>query len=236
MVIWLDDPEADHEFKEILKKIMQFRSGEVANLMEQHGMKYRQNWGVSVVDLKKIAGESVPSHVLALKLWNKQWRETMILASLLDEPDQVSEEQMDFWTKSLDNSEIAEQLSFNLWWKTPWAYVKAMEWCRGKKHWMRYTAVHLAGRLALVDKKSPDEMFDPFFEEFLPLAKDNMLSVILYRTMILFVERSPELKNEVLAFVEEIRNSGSEVAISLAVEIFTGIQGSRTFRSPTTSS
>ena len=224
MEIWLDDQEVEKCYKQILWKIMQFRSGEVANLMEQHGIKYRQNWGVSLVDLKKIAGESVPSHVLALKLWNKQWRETMILASMLDEPYKVSEEQMDFWTKSLDNSEIAEQLSFNLWWKTPSAYVKALEWCRGKKHWMHYTAVHLAGRLAQVDKKSPDEMFDPFFEEFLPLTKDKALSTMLCRTLIIFANRSPELNNEVLTFAEEIRNSGSEVAILLASEIFAGIQ------------
>jgi hypothetical protein len=224
MEIWLDDPEAEHEFKEILQKIMQFRSGEVATLMEQHGIRYRHNWGVSLVDLRKIAIGSAPSHVLALKLWNRQWRETMILASLLDESAKVSEEQMDFWTKSIENSEIAEQLSYNLWWKTPWAYAKALEWCRGKKHWIRYTAIHLAGRLAQVDSKSPDEMFDLFFEEFVPLAKDASLSDSIYRTMILFVNRSAGLKNGVLTFAEEIRNSGSAVAISLAAEIASGIR------------
>ena len=223
MEIWLDNPEVAHEFKEILNKIMQFRNGEVAKLMEQHGIRYRHNWGVSLVDLSKIASGSAPSHVLALKLWNRQWRETMILASMLDEPDKVSEEQMDFWTKSIENSEIAEQLSYNLWWKTPWAYAKALEWCRGKKHWIRFTAIHLAGRLAQVDSKSPDEMFELFFEEFLPLAKDSSLSGSIYRTMILFADRSADLKDRVQAFADEIRNSGSSVAISLAAEISSGI-------------
>jgi hypothetical protein len=121
----------------------------------------------------------------------------MILATMLEEPGKVTEQQMDFWTKSIENCELAEQLSANLWWKTPLAFVKALEWCRGKKHWIRYTGVHLAGKLARVATSSPDEMFEPFFDEFVPLSKDSALSQVLYRTLLIFTSRSDYLRKMV---------------------------------------
>jgi 3-methyladenine DNA glycosylase AlkD len=148
------------------------------------------NWGVSIIDLREIARQFEPDHLLALKLWNKQWRETMILATLLDEPKLVTEEQIDFWTKTFENTEIAEQASANLWVKTKFAFVKAMEWCRGKKHIIRFTGLHLIGRLALTDKSAIDEMFEPFFEELPTLAKDSSLNTVFYRTVLMLWENA----------------------------------------------
>jgi len=135
--------------------------------MQLKSIRFKQNFGVYIIDLREIAAQFEPDHLLALKLWNKQWRETMILATLTDEPKLVTEEQIDYWTKTFENTEIAEQASANLWVKTKFAYVKAMEWCRGKKHIIRYTGVHLIGRLALTDKDAIDEMVEPFFESFM---------------------------------------------------------------------
>ncbi|TNF41824.1 MAG: hypothetical protein EP310_06760, partial [Bacteroidetes bacterium] len=141
----LDDKETEQKFQQILKLVKARKSGEVADLMKQNGITYKTNWGVSVIELREIAAGFERNHLLALKLWNKQWRETMILATLIDEPKQVTEEQIDFWTKTFENTEIAEQASANLWVKTKFAYVKAMEWCRGKKHIIRFTGIHLIG-------------------------------------------------------------------------------------------
>ena len=135
----LDNQETEKKFQQILSLIKLRKSGEVADLMNEKGMKYKMNWGVSIIELREIAKQFEPDHLLALKLWNKQWRETMILATLIDDPKQVTEEQIDFWTKTFENTEIAEQASANLWVKTKFAFIKAMEWCRGKK---AYNSLH----------------------------------------------------------------------------------------------
>lgn len=219
MEFLLDDASIEHQFQEILKIIRLYKSGEVAANLESRGINYKLNWGVSIMDLRKIAAGYSPSHLLALKLWNKQWRETMILATFLDEPGKVSEQQMDFWTKSFENSEIAEQASANLWWKSPFAYVKALEWCRGKKHWLHYTAIHLMGRLAMMDKKSPDEMFEPFFEELATLAKDEKLSTVIERSLILMANRSDYLKEMVMEFVKVLGENESPACKMLSENI-----------------
>ena len=221
----LDNGDTENEFQQILKRIKLRKNGDVAHAMKERGIQYKLNWGVSVVDLREIARSFNSSHLLALKLWNKQWRETMILATLLDESDEVTEEQMDFWTKSIENSEMAEQVSANLWAKTKFAYTKALEWCRGKKHLVRYTGIHLAGRLALADKKAIDEMFEPFFEEFLTLAKDAKLHTVLHRTIIALASRSKFLYQQTIELSKNLQLSDSETAIHFGESLFEELSG-----------
>jgi 3-methyladenine DNA glycosylase AlkD len=223
MEFLLDDSSIEQQFQKILRTIRLYKSGEVADNLKLRGINYKLIWGVSIMDLRKIAADYTPSHLLALKLWNKQWRETMILATLLDEPGKVTEQQMDFWTKSFENSEMAEQAAANLWWRSPFAYIKALEWCRGKKHWLHYTAIHLMGRLAMMDKKSPDEMFEPFFEELATLAKDEKLSTVIERSSIIMAHRSDYLKELVSEFVTALKDSNLPVAAQLAGNIEAGI-------------
>jgi 3-methyladenine DNA glycosylase AlkD len=216
----LDNQETEKKFQQILMLIKSCKSGEVADLMSQNGIAYKTNWGVSVIDLREIAKQFDPDHLLALKLWNKHWRETMILATLIDEPNQVTEEQIDFWTKTFENTEIAEQASANLWVKTKFAYVKAMEWCRGKKHIIRFTGIHLIGRLALTDKSAIDEMFEPFFEELPTLAKDSRLNTVFYRTILTLGMRSEYLHKQTLELSQILQMSDSENAVKQGEELF----------------
>ncbi len=216
----LDNNESEQKYQALLKGIKLRKSGEVADSMNQKGFNYKLNWGVSILDLRELAKQYTPDHVLALKLWNKQWRETMILATLLDDPKAVSEEQMDFWTKSFENTEIAEQASTNLWVKSKFAFVKALEWCRGKKHIVHFTGIHLLGRLALTDKSAIDEMFEPFFEELPTLAKDKKLFTPLYRTIIALGTRSKLLNEQCRELSKIFQLSESENAVQLGEQLY----------------
>lgn len=216
----LDNPETEKKFQQILSLIKMRKSGEVSDMMKQKGINYKLNWGVSIIDLRDIAQQFEPGHLLALKLWNKEWRETMILATLLDEPKLVTEEQMDFRTKSFENTEIAEQASTNLYVKTKFAFIKALEWCRGKKHIIRFTGIHLMGRLAISEKKAIDEMFEPFFEELPTLAKDEKLYTVLYRAVLALGARSKYLNEHSVELSRTLQLSDSETAIKLGQELF----------------
>jgi len=216
----LDNNEAEAQFQALLKAIKRLKSGDVADTMKQQGIRYKLNWGVSILDLRELAQNYRKDHLLALKLWNKQWRETMILATLLDEPKAVSEEQMDFWTKSFENIEIAEQASTNLWVKSPFAFIKALEWCRGKKHLVRFTGVHLMGRLAITDKNAIDEMFEPFFEELSTLAKDEKLFTPIYRAVIALGTRSKYLNQQCSELAKTFQLSEAENAARLGEQLF----------------
>lgn len=216
MEVLLDDPATEKLFRELLTKIRLMKNGETVALMKKMGLNYRINWGASIISLRELSKQYEKNHLLALKLWNKQWRETMIMATLLEEPEKLSEEQMDYWTKSFESNELAEQAVMNLFVHTKFAFVKALEYCRGKKHLVRYTGLLLLGRLAMVDKKAIDEMFEPFFEVLLPLSKDPALSQIFFRTMSILINRSETLMQVCDDFANEMLLLEEEQARSMA--------------------
>lgn len=220
MDLILDNNETEKQFQHLLKVIKLRQNGEVSEAMTQRGLQYKMNYGVSLIHLRELAKNYQHSHLLALKLWNKQWRETMIMATLLDEPNLVTEEQMDFWTKSFENNEIAEQASSNLWVNTKFAFIKALEWCRGKKHLVRFTGVHLMGRLAIAEKTAIDEMFESFFEELPTLAKDAQLYTPLYRAIIAMGSRSKLLNEQCIELSKTFQLSDSENATKLGEQLF----------------
>ncbi|MGE5395672.1 MAG: hypothetical protein ACM3P1_13095 [Candidatus Saccharibacteria bacterium] len=224
MDLLIDDPKSEQQFRQILTRIRLAKSGETVDLMKKHGLSYKVNWGASIMSLRDIASRYEPNHLLALKLWNKQWRETMILAAMIDVPSEVTEEQMDYWTKSLETTEIAETLNTFLWAKTKFAFIKSLEWCRGKKHLVRFTGLHLMGRLAITEKSAMDELFEPFFDVLSPLAKDPNLKQIFYRSYILLGMKSKTMNERAIQFAEELKLLDNETSNSLSEMILSELR------------
>jgi hypothetical protein len=217
----LDHPETEKLYQRILKSIPSMQNGITSTSMEQRGIHYEKNWGVSIVDLKNYATQVEKNHLLALKLWNKKWRETMILASLLDEPSEISEEQMDFWIKTSENIDIVEQIVMNLFCDTPYAFVKALEWCRGKKLLVKSAGLLMMGRLSLTSKNDIDEMFEIFFEVLPPLSKDAALSTIFYRSVCQLARHSQNMATQCVSFAESLIDSESKNAQKTGKELYT---------------
>lgn len=224
MDLLIDDPKSEQQFRQILTRIRLAKSGETVELMKNHGLTYKVNWGASIMSLRDIASQYEPNHLLALKLWNKQWRETMILAAMVDVPSEVTEEQMDYWTKSLETTEIAETLNTFLWAKTKFAFIKSLEWCRGKKHLVRFTGLHLMGRLAITEKTAMDELFEPFFDVLSPLAKDANLKQIFYRSFILLGMKSKAMNEKAIKFAEELKLLDTETSNDLSEMILSELR------------
>jgi len=219
----LDNPDAERMFQEILSKIKPLQNGEVVNSMQKRGVDYKVNLGVSIPLLRNIASDYANNHLLALKLWNKQWRETMILATLLEEPEAVTENQMDFWVKNFQSIEIAEQAAMNLFSKTRFAYQKAFEYCLGKKLWVKIVGLLMIGRLALTDRNAPDEKFDSFFELMPPLSKDPQLAIVFSRVYIQIGLRNLNLNQIAISHAEILKTIDSKTAQENAEHILTEI-------------
>ena len=224
MDLLIDDPKIEQQFQQILIRIRLLKNGEIVAQMKERGLVYKVNWGASIMALREIASKYETNHLLALKLWNKQWRETMILAAMMDVPAEVTEEQMDYWTKSLETTEIAENLNTFLWVRTRFAFVKSLEWCRGKKHLVRFAGIHLMGRLAIVQKTAIDELFEPFFDVLLPLAKDPNLKQIFYRSFILLGMKSKTMNENAILFAEGLNVFDSLTSKTLSDMILTELR------------
>ncbi|MFQ5911139.1 MAG: DNA alkylation repair protein [Thermoplasmata archaeon] len=67
-------------------------------------------------------------HDLAHQLWASDILETKILASMVDDPKLVTEEQLESWVRDLDSWEVCDQCCVNLFEKTRFTYEKCFEW------------------------------------------------------------------------------------------------------------
>ncbi len=65
--------------------------------------------GVTVPELRRIAKMTGKDHELALALWRTGVADARILASMVDEPQAVTPEQMDAWVADFDSWDVCDQ-------------------------------------------------------------------------------------------------------------------------------
>jgi 3-methyladenine DNA glycosylase AlkD len=127
--------------------------------------------GVSVPDLRKIAKEIGKNHHLALQLWKTKIPDAMILASMVDIPEEVTEKQMDAWVKDINSWDVCDQLCINLFENTPFVLKKIEEWSKSKEEFIKRTAFSLIACLAWHKKDASNN----FFVSFFPIIKDGSI-------------------------------------------------------------
>ncbi|MFC1538522.1 DNA alkylation repair protein [Candidatus Latescibacterota bacterium] len=151
------------EYANIIERLEQLGDPSAAEGMAKYGITAQKIYGVSIPDLRKLAKETGKNHELALKLWRTNSRETRILASMVDEPKCLTEKQMDEWVRDFDSWEVCDQCIMNLFEKVPLAWDKAVEWSADSAEFVKRAGFVVMARLAVSDKKAPDERFYVFF-------------------------------------------------------------------------
>ena len=141
--------------------------------MARFGISTKKALGVSIPDLRKIAREIGKDHDLAKELWSSDIRETRILASLIDNPKEVTKEQMDAWVKDFDCWDVCDQTCMNLFRHTQYAYQKAVEWSARDEEFVKRAGFVMMATLAVSDKKADDLKFERFFPIMKREATDN---------------------------------------------------------------
>jgi len=129
--------------------------------MARYGIKTDDAFGVPVPELRRIAKGHRRDHELALALWQTGSHEARLLAGMVDDPAQVTEEQMESWAGDFDSWDVCDQVTSNLFDKTPFAYDKVAEWSGREDEWVKRAAFATAAALAVQDKKAADERFVP---------------------------------------------------------------------------
>ena len=129
--------------------------------MARYGIKTDDAFGVPVPELRRIAKGHRRDHELALALWQTGSHEARLLAGMVDDPAQVTEEQMESWAGDFDSWDVCDQVTSNLFDKTPFAYDKVAEWGGREDEWVKRAAFATAAALAVQDKKAADERFVP---------------------------------------------------------------------------
>jgi 3-methyladenine DNA glycosylase AlkD len=151
------------EFEEIINELEVLSNPGEINGMASFGISPKRTYAVRIPELRRIANKVGKDHDLALKLWKADYRETKILAGIIDDPELVSEAQMDRWVVEFDYWEICDQCCMNLFRKTSFAYKKIFEWSNREEEFVKRAAFTLIAVLAVHDKQAADNKFEQFF-------------------------------------------------------------------------
>jgi len=77
--------------------------------MKRFGIQGNKMLGVSVTDIRKIA-HGIRDHDLALELWDTGIHEARVMASIVDDPNLITREQMDKWVNDFDSWDVCDQV------------------------------------------------------------------------------------------------------------------------------
>ncbi len=166
---YLGDIRFDMRYEKIIEQLKYLSDPKAVTAMKRFGITPENAYGISIPNLRKIAKEIGKDHSLAQGLWASGIREAMILASMIDDPKIVTEEQMEKWVSDFTYWEICDQCCMNLFEKTEFAYQKCFQWASREEEFVKRAGFVLMARLAVSDKKAADEKF----EEFLPVIKSG---------------------------------------------------------------
>jgi 3-methyladenine DNA glycosylase AlkD len=158
---------------EILKILESLGSPENVAGMERYGIVTKKAFGISAPVLKELAKDikkqTKDRHALALELWETGIHEARAIAYLIDDPKQVTSEQMDSWAKDFDNWAVCDGTCGHLFCKTEFAYRKVFEWSESEEEFIKRAGIVLMAWLAVHDKKADDKKI----EQFLPILENK---------------------------------------------------------------
>jgi len=118
--------------------------------------------GISVPNLRTMAKEIGKDHCLALKLWKSGVHEARLLACLIDDPKDVTGEQMDDWVLGFDSWDVCDLCCSNLFDRTGLAYQKAFDWSARDEEYVKRAGYVMMAALSVHDKAAGDDKFIAF--------------------------------------------------------------------------
>lgn len=199
---------------EILKKLEKLSNPEDIKGMKRFGITPDHTYGLRMPVIKKIAKAYKKDHELALELWKIDSRETRIIASLVDNPNKVTSEQMDEWANDFNYWEITDQCCINLFRKTEYAYDKVYKWSENEKEFVKRAAFALIATLAVHEKKIEDKTFIELLELIKKEAVDerNFVKKAVNWALRQIGKRNINLNREAIATAKEIDKIDSKSA------------------------
>jgi 3-methyladenine DNA glycosylase AlkD len=141
--------------------------------MARFGIDTRRALGVTVNELRGLARGLGRDHELAAELWASRIHEARILASIVDDPDAVTEAQMESWVREFGSWDLCDQVCMNLFDRTPFAFDKAIEWSAREPEFEKRAGFALMASAAVHRKDRPDRDFHAFLPRIRAEATDE---------------------------------------------------------------
>ena len=215
------EPNNTAKMSRILSLLRKQTNGAVTGSMEERGVVWPLNYGVSVPAIREVAAEYAPDHSLARLLYRQQVRELRLAGIMVADPSAVNVAELPFWAAGVVNTEVAEHLSFMF---AQSGIIPALlgEWHDADNEWLRYAAVLSATRRMVAQGAA-----DSTAAECVLGAADSLLAADcrpLWRSFASFLNTlyrfSPAHRRQVEGIVDSLNGSVSEAAAYVSGEVY----------------
>jgi 3-methyladenine DNA glycosylase AlkD len=216
------------QFEEVLDKLHSLANADNVAGMARFGINSHNTLGIDIYTLRKIAKQIGSDHVLALQLWDTGIHEARILASYIEDPILVTEEQIEHWVADFDSWDVCDQVC-GLFEQTPFAYRKAVEWASRSEEFVKRAGFALMAGLAVHDKKAPDEKLAQFFSLIVREANDdrNFVKKAVNWALRNLGKRNRVLNEQAIATAREIQALGTRPARWIAADALRELTGEK---------
>jgi len=141
--------------------------------MARFGINIQNSYGCSIPFLKKLAKEIGKNHNLALQLWDTRIHDARLLAGFIDDPQSVTEKQMEEWAACFDSWDLCDQVCNYLFSYTPFAIQKVSKWIDSDGEFIKRAGFVLMAQLSVHDKKAEDKVFEYFLSLIFSKSDDD---------------------------------------------------------------
>jgi 3-methyladenine DNA glycosylase AlkD len=137
--------------------------------MARVGIRVDRALGVSIPHCRRIARGHRGDHALALDLWTTGIHEARIVASMIDDPAEVTPGQMEAWVVDFDSWDVCDQVCSNLFGPSAHAFPAARAWVRRDEEFAKRAGFTLIAERAVRDRKHDDAFWTGWF----PVIRDG---------------------------------------------------------------
>jgi len=217
------------DYKEIMTKLESLENKKNRDGMARYGINTQKAYGISIYTLRPMAKEIGKNHKLAQQLWVSGIHEARLLAGFIDEPEKVTETQMEKWVNDFDSWDLCDQVCSSLFDKTQNAHQKAVEWSSRKEEFVKRAGFALMAALSVHDKKAGDREF----EKMLPIIarestdERNFVKKAVNWALRQIGKRNPRLNGKAVETAKEIAEKDSRSARWIAKDALRELTGDK---------
>ena len=187
--------------------------------LSHFGINATKAYGVKIPLLRQLAKKIGKNHELALALWDTDVHEARLLASMIELPGLVTENQFDSWVNDFDSWDMCDQCC-GLLGDSPLALQKVDDYSVRSEEFVKRTAFVLMCQYAVHYKKMEDDQFCYFLKIIEREAWDerNFVRKAVNWALRQIGKRNEFLRLKAIESAEAILNQNSKSARWIATD------------------
>jgi len=165
-----------------------------------------RSFGLGMTQLKKLAKQIGKDHKLALELWQMPCWDTKILATIIDNPKEITRQQVDVQVKEAKHWMMSYSFTSNLMSRVPFVKEKAVEWAASNDDTVRRCGYALIYEIANDDKTLGDSFFEPYLEKIEKhlQKEENFVKDAMNSALFAIGKRNKKLNKKALEIAKKI--------------------------------